>query len=215
MDWMAQHEEARGHMAFTVTTTHIGSNGGPKTDIRAWTHHELHQPLGSGPEHVPSCHRMNGCRYYLTSCRLPSIPPGTLYQRLDTLQVNLTTHVRRIVYGLRRTRAPCHSTANPGALMCSYMRFLHLGPKGRPLPPPDVAPQKSSYRHKMQLQTVPYSCRRYLTVADGTLQLQTVPYSCRRYLTVDNRVTAHQDGKSTEACHCNCKTVSRTSRHRV
>jgi hypothetical protein len=32
---------------------------------------------------------------------LPSIPPGTLYQRLDTLQVNLTTHVKRIVYGLR------------------------------------------------------------------------------------------------------------------
>jgi hypothetical protein len=175
---MAQHEEARGHMAFTVTTTHIGSNGGPKTDIRAWTHHELHQPLGSGPEHVPSCHRMNGCRYYLTSCRLPSIPPGTLYQRLDTLQVNLTTHVRRIVYGLRRTRAPCHSTANPGALMCSYMRFLHLGPKGRPLPPPDVAPQKSSYRDSptvlcadLQIQIVSCSYRDRLDLATASVSV--------------------------------------------
>jgi hypothetical protein len=31
------------------------------------------------------------------------------------------------------------SSDRPKELMCSYMLILHIGPKGRPLPPPDVA----------------------------------------------------------------------------
>jgi hypothetical protein len=78
---------------------------------------------------------------------------------LTAAKVNVTCHVSLNVYGAKYDVAPCHfrhilrsaravlqsipTLPNPRALMCSYTRDPHLGPKGRPLPSPMYLSQET------------------------------------------------------------------------